>query len=368
MAIESKFINLHRSNGAVLADYSGWLLAHHFGNPAAEYHSVRSGVGLLDRSNRALLALTGADRLSFLQGLISNDLRTLTSGQGLYGAFLTQQGKVLGDCRVLCTDDSFILDVWEPIKQKILDHLNRYLVADEVEIDDFTDRHATFSLQGPHSEALLEKFVAKDQHPQQPLSHSTVFIAGVEIRIVCYSDTGENGFDLTVPITEVEDIARQFTAAALEYSAKWVGEEARELLRIEAGIPLYGVDVTEDNLILETGLNHAVSFNKGCYLGQEVVERIRSRGHVNKNLSGLVIEGEKAAAAGSRILSADKEVGRVTSSVYSPALRSPIALGYIHRDFQSPGTRLLVRHDPEVMNATVTQLPFLERSANAGVS
>ncbi len=114
-------------------------------------------VGFLDLSNRAVLEFTGADRLSYLQGLISNDLRALSSGEGIYAAFLTQQGKVLGDCRVLAKDDSFILDLWEPLKPKILDHLNRYLVADEVEINDLTDRYAMLSIQGPSREQLLGK-------------------------------------------------------------------------------------------------------------------------------------------------------------------------------------------------------------------
>ena len=131
------------------------------------------------------------------------------------------------------------------------------------------------------------------------------------------------------------------------------------MLRIEAGIPRYGVDITEDNLILETGLTHAVSFNKGCYLGQEVVERIRSRGHVNKALTGLLVHGEKPPVAGSKILSAEKEIGRITSSTHSPALKSAIALGYVHRDHRSQGTQVLVRYNDEVLvNATVTELPF----------
>jgi folate-binding protein YgfZ len=154
-------------------------------------------------------------------------------------------------------------------------------------------------------------------------------------------------------------MARELTEAASAYSAQWVGGEAYEMLRIEAGIPRYGIDITDDNLILETGLTHAVSFNKGCYLGQEVVERIRSRGHVNKALSGLLIHGKKPAPAGSKILSAEKEIGTITSSVYSPALQSPIALGYVHRDHRSQGTQLLVRYDAELLiDATVTELPF----------
>lgn len=354
----SPLISVHQSNGATLADYEGWRLPRRFGDPAEEYASVRRAVGLLDFSNRAVLEFTGVDRLSYLQGLISNDLRPLTSGSGNYAAFLSQQGKVLGDCRVLATDDRFIVDLWEPLKPKILDHLHRFLVADEVEISDLSDRNAILSIQGPNSETLLEQFVPKDQQPQKILAHTLAQISGVEIRICRYSHTGEDGFDLIIPVAEIESIARHLTEAASTYSARWFGAEAYEMLRIEAGIPRYGIDITEDNLILETGLTHAVSFNKGCYLGQEVVERIRSRGHVNKILTGLVTHGERPPLMGSKISVANRDVGTITSSVYSPALKSPIALGYVHRDHRSPGTELVIRHDQEVLNATVAELPF----------
>ena len=359
MSKPSPLITFHQANGAAVTEYDGWLLPRHFGDPTTEYESIRRAVGFLDLSNRAVLEFTGADRLSYLQGLISNDLRVLSSGEGIYAAFLTQQGKVLGDCRVLAKDDSYILDLWEPLKPRILDHLNRYLVADEVEINDLTDGYAMLSIQGPSSEQLLGQFVEKDKHPQQPIAHSTAEICGVEVRICRYSHTDEDGFDLMIPVADIENVARRFTETGLAYSAQWVGTEAYEVIRIEAGIPRYGIDITEDNLILETGLNHAVSFNKGCYLGQEVVERIRSRGHVNKNLTGLVIDGEKSATMGSKVLIAEKEIGTITSSVYSPALSSAIALAYIHRDHRSPGTQLAIRDNYEVLNARVAQLPFI---------
>jgi aminomethyltransferase len=365
MSKQSPLASVHQTNGAILAEYDGWSLPRHFCDPHEEYLSVRRAAGLLDFSNRAVLEFTGADRLSYLQGLISNDLRVLSSGEGIDAAFLTQQGKVLGDCRVLATDDSFIVDLWEPLKPKIIDHLHRYLVADEVEIADLSDRCAILSIQGPKSEILLEKFVPKDRQPQKILTHSLVDIGEVEMRICRYSHTGEDGFDLMIPLADIESMARQLTEAGSAYAARWVGAEAYEMLRIEAGIPRYGVDITDDNLILETGLNQAVSFTKGCYLGQEVVERIRSRGHVNKALTGLVIDGEKPPVAGSKIWTADKEIGTITSSAYSPALKSPIALSYVHRDHRSPGTELLIRQDQAILNATVVALPFIANRPSA---
>jgi glycine cleavage system T protein len=362
MPKQSPLFELHKSNGAVFAEWDGWLLPAHFGNAAAEYKAVRSTAGLIDRCHRALLQLTGPDRLSFLQGMLSNDLKSIKPGEGHYAAVLNQQGKVLGDVRVLRSENSFYLDLWQVIKDKIVEHLNRYLVADEVEITDRTEEYGILSVQGPQSEALLQKLAGRVVSPARPIQHVIVDVDGAQICVVRDSHTGEEGFDLIIPIAALHDVAQKTTTLGKQFSASWVGGEAQNTLRIEAGIPLYGVDFTEDNLLLEVGLDHAVSFTKGCYLGQEVVERIRSRGHVNKKLVGLLLDGQ-TAEAGDRVLASDRDVGTITSSVISPRLHRPIALGYVHRDSWSPGTSLSVSRSESRIQATVTALPFVQGSA-----
>ena len=350
----------HKTNGAVFAEREGWNLPLHFGETTAEYDAVRSHLGLLDLSHRALLHFTGPDRTSFLQGMISNDLLSLSPGGGLYAMFLNQQGKVLGDCRVFCTDSSLLLDLWEPIKEKILDHLNRYLVADEVEITDLTEHYGLISVQGPDSERFVRKIAELPEAPKHLFLHSIARVYGTDIRLVRSSHTGEDGFDFIIPKSGLLRFAQHLDDVGKHFSAAWVGEQAAEILRVESGIPRYGIDITEDHLLLETGLDHAVSFTKGCYLGQETVERIRSRGHVNKKLVGFLLEGQETACARDLIVSADKEVGTITSSVYSPTLARPIALGYLRRDSWSTGTSLSVTHDGAPIPATVTDLPFVK--------
>ena len=359
MAKQSPLADFHRSNGAVFTERDGWLLPIHFGNADAEYNAVRSTAGLIDRSNRGLLQFTGPDRLSFLQGMLSNDLRDIKPGEGQYATVLTQQGKVLGDVRVLRSDNSFYLDLWEVIKEKIVEHLNRYLVADEVEIADRSEGYRILSLQGPQSTGLLRKLVGQAELPGRPAQHVIEDVDGANICVVQDSHTGELGFDLIIPVLALQNVAQRATDAGKQFSAVWVGEEAQNILRIEAGIPRYGVDFTEDNLLLETGLNDAVSFTKGCYLGQEVIERIRSRGHVNKKLVGFLLDGQGPARASALIYASDKEVGNVTSSVWSPGLGRPIALGYVHREFWAAGTKLFIKHDGDLVPATVADLPFL---------
>lgn len=362
MAKQSSLAETHRLNGAVLLEQDGWLLPAHFGDAAGEYHAVRTAAGLFDFSHRGLLQFTGPDRLSFLQGMLSNDLRALKTFDGAYATLLTQQGKVIADVRVLCAMNSFYLDFWENLQEKLLAHLNRYLIADEVEIADRSQEYSTLSIQGPKAEALLRQVLAPVvQLPDRPKQHSMVDIDGAAICVVNDSHTGELGYDLIIPRFHVANIAAKLTAAGKAFSAAWVGEEAQNILRVEAGIPRYGIDFTEDNLLLEVGVDEAVSFTKGCYLGQEVVERIRSRGHVNKKLSGLLLDGEKPAQPGDVIEAANKQVGTVTSSVFSPALKRAVALGYLNKDFWTPGGEVLIKSD-RPRSASVTGLPFLRCS------
>jgi folate-binding protein YgfZ len=359
MAKQSTLSTLHKSNGARFVEQDGWLLPAHFANSAAEYTAVRSAAGLIDLSYRGLLQVTGPDRLSFLQGMLSNDLRVLEPFAGQYATLLTQQGKVIADVRVLCAMNSFYLDFLETLKEKIVAHLNRYLVADEVEIADRSNEYATLSIQGPQSEALLRQLLGQAELPVHSLQHAMVNIDATAICAVCASHTGEMGFDLIVPVGNLPGIAQRLSAAGKQFSAAWVGEEAQNILRIEAGIPRYGVDFTEDNLLLEVGLDDAVSFSKGCYLGQEVVERIRSRGHVNKKLVGLSLEGQGSVSPKDVIVFADKPVGTITSSVHSPALGKPIALGYVNKDCWNLDTSLTVNHNGILVAARVTSLPFV---------
>jgi folate-binding protein YgfZ len=190
-------------------------------------------------------------------------------------------------------------------------------------------------------------------------SHVLLRFNGPEARVVRSTHTGEEGFDIVAKTGNTLAIAETLERAGAALGGRWVGLEAQEILRVEAGLPRYGVDMSEENILLETGLDHAVSFQKGCYLGQEVIERIHSRGHVNRKLTGLTLDGGSAAARGDAVLVDGKEVGRVTSSVISPKLHRPIALAYLHRDYLKPAVDVTVRSSTGDIAATVAALPFV---------
>jgi len=355
MAKRSTLTDLHERRGTAFVEQDGWLLPDHFGDPVREYESVGISAGIFDLANRAMLQFTGEDRLSYLQGMLSNDLRPLKMFEGQQAAILTQQGKVIADARVLCSLNSFYLDFWEALKEKIVTHLNRYLVADEVEIHDPNEQWKMVSLQGPKAPTILNQVFGNAELPVQLNHHRMVQFDGNPVCVVRADRSGYGGFDLIVQTSQLSALAQKLT----ELGAAWVGAQAQNILRVEAGIPRYGVDFSEDNLLLEVDLDDAVSFSKGCYLGQEVVERIRSRGHVNKKLCGLILDGNTPASPGEKLRGDNKEVGQITSSVVSIALQRPIALAYVNKEFWATGTKLTMHPSGSEIGATVTARPIV---------
>ncbi len=349
--------NIHKANGAEFRAEDGWRLPLHFGAPLDEYQAVRSRVGLLDHCNRSLLRFTGEDRVPFLQGMVSNDVTKLRPGQGMFATFADVQGKLLADTEIFCTEDSFLVKLFESLSNKIQTHLQKYLIADDVEIADLADEYGIMSLQGTESTPLLEELSDSKALPDQELSHGEFQMGIHSCRLVRASHTGETGYDLWITPNDLPALAALIQEKGRAFSAQWVGMEAQEILRVEAGIPRYGVDMDQENLVLETNLEDSVNFDKGCYLGQEVIERIHSRGHVNRKLVGMVLEGESPAQRGDPIKAETKEVGRVTSSVFSPLLKRPLALGYVQKSCTPPGTSVIIGTEKPV-TATISPLPF----------
>ena len=350
----SSLQDLHQGNGAVFLEREGWSLPAHFGDPASEYDSVRSGAGWFDLADRAVLSVEGPDSLEWLQGMVSNDVKDLSAGEGIPAAVLNIQGKILADVRIFRTPDAFLLDLSEPLAAGVVEHLNRYLIADEVEISDLSGNLAMISIQGPRAKTALSGLLTVPSLPIKDLGHEEAECAGSRLRVIRATHTGEPGFDLLVPA----DRLPAMTALPAARNLPWVGLHARETLRIEAGIPRYGPDMDAETLLLETSLDHAVSFTKGCYLGQETVERIHSRGHVNRKLAGLKAEGNVVPDPGDPLLDDDRDIGRVTSAAASPRFRCPIALGYVHRDHLDPGSAVFIGHGDAKIPAVVHALPF----------
>jgi folate-binding protein YgfZ len=316
------------------------------------YAALRSGAGLIDRSQFGRIMLTGADRRSYLQGLLTNDIAALSAGTGCYAALLTAQGRMIADMRVLELGDAVLLDVVPHVTETVRAHLDRFVFSEDVEVRDVTGERAEIGLYGPEAPTLVSRVT--QIAPDLPLFGSTKGAFDGSPLLVARSDeAGIDGYDLFVEPTAADALRSALTGAG----AVPVDEASAEAVRIESGRPRFGQDMNEDTIPLEAGIeDRAISRTKGCYVGQEVIIRVLDRGHgrVARRLVGLTFPLGATVSPGAPIVSGDREIGRITSATRSPALGRPIALGYVQRDFVSPGTGVKVGDTPGVVAA----LPF----------
>ena len=322
---------------------------------AEQHRAVRESVGLIDRSAVGKAEVEGRDRASFLQGMLSNDVKALAPGQGCPAAFLDAHGKVMALLHVYALADRLLLELPPGLTQKTLLLLDKYLISEKASFEPVDEAWAVLSLQGPGAPALLAAAAGR-RLDLAPHAHVEAILAGADARVVQRSEFGNIAgyFVWTTPSG-----AAPIRAALLAAGAAPVEHEVAEILRVEAGVPAYGQDVDESVLLPETGLEHVVSYTKGCYIGQELVARVKYRGHVNRALTGLRLEGERVPAPGAAIVTADREIGRVTSAVRSIALEGPIALGYVRREHREPGEGVSVRVGDDHVPGRISALPFI---------
>jgi len=348
--------------GARFGIYGSCEVAERFGDDIlAEYRAVRTTAGLVDVSYRRKIRVRGEDRTSFLQGMLSNDVAGLGPGQGCHAAFLTVQGKVVADLRVYRLGDAVLLDVEPAAAAGLLDGLERHVVADDVELADVTAEVAALSIQGPRADQVIAAIVGEIEPLRRDLDVREVVVGGAEAMLVRVREAGEIGYELLLPAARATEMWELVVARGAPFGLLPVGHLAFNVLRIEAGIPWYGVDVDDTRLVLEAALDDAVSATKGCYLGQEVVERASARGHVNRRLIGLRILDSGVPRVGAIVRVEGKDVGTVTSAVESPALGRPVALAYVRREHLQPGARVTVDSTDGPTVAEVTPLPFYGR-------
>jgi len=321
---------------------------------AAEYRAAREGVALFDRSMLGKLSVTGRDRLAFLQGMLTNDVKDLQPGQGAPAAFLDAHGKVTVLLVVYAAADRLLIELPASLTEKTLQTLDRYLISEKAYFEGVDDAFAILSVQGPTARGLLEG-LAGIALALAPYDHAEVTIDGAPARVINRSESPSPGFHCWVPAEHAATVRSALESAG----AVPAGDETLEVLRIEAGQPWYPNDVDDSVILPETRLDGLVSYTKGCYIGQETVARVKYRGHVNRALSGLVIEGDRVPGQGAQVTADGKEVGRVTSAVHSVALGRPIALGYVRREHFEPGSAVTVVDGTGEQPARVVSLPFV---------
>jgi glycine cleavage system T protein len=352
----SPLAGIYHTLGSKLGDYHGVELPLRFSEPAAEHQAVRQAAGYFDFSHRARFAATGTDHVSFLHNMLSNDVKALAPGQGVYATLLDVKGHILADVRVYRDRDQVLLETDADLRAKAMQTLERYIIMDDVTLRPLDQFSMAF--QGPQARALVERVVrAALPNLHNEYDHIMAALPGGEgVRVVKATSTGDEGYELWAGASTLAHLWEAAGQEAGSFGALPCGTEALESLRIEAGIPRYGAELGEDTLPLEAGLLNALSFTKGCYIGQEIVERARSRGHVNWKLVGLTVDSATQPAPGEKLLSQSKEVGEITSSCVSPIVNKILALAYVRREASEPGTKLILGSGP---SGEVTALPFI---------
>jgi len=307
-----------------------------------DYAAVRDGgAGVIDLSSlRGRLRVSGSEATMFLNGLITNDMKTLAESRWMPAAFPTVQGRLIGAVRVVRGKDSFLIDTDAESREAVLKTISRFTLAGDFHVSDVTAETALLSIQGKRAAEVVGK-VFETSVSDLPRN------GAIEdpVTIIRATHTAEDGFDVVID----SDRAAEVREALINAGAQPVGEETFEILRIEAGIARYGRDMDESNIVTETNLDDAVSFTKGCYVGQEIIVRIKHRGHVAKKLTGLRFDTDRPIESGTN----------VKSTAFSPTLGSTIGLGYVRYEHLAAGTNVVV---DEGIAATVTDLPFVRGS------
>ncbi|HSS19615.1 MAG TPA: aminomethyltransferase family protein [Pyrinomonadaceae bacterium] len=370
--LNSPLEETQRQLGATFAERDGWHVPISFGDVRLEYASVRkSGAGLIDLSSRARIAVSGTEAVQFLNGLITNDMKTLAENTWMAAAFPNVQGRLLASVRVArLQENNFLIDTEPATHEQVLKTIERFTMAGDFRVTDITSRTAMLSLQGTDAAVIAGKALQQDLSGVEPKAVARVswpegvdqaadFSTGLTLLRATY--TAADGFEFIVEA----DHAVALWNTLLDAGATPVGYETLETLRIEAGLPRYGVDMDDSNVVTEALFDDAVSYTKGCYLGQEIIARIKYRGHVAKQLSGIAFGEAVDLRSGALVKSEDdKDAGRLTSVTFSPQLERTIALGYLKYDYLAPGTKVKVAVENGEAIGGVTKLPFIQTASD----
>ena len=302
-----------------------------------QYNAAHNSAALVERSSQGTVALTGADRASFLHALLTNDIAGLPAGRGVYAAYLTPQGRMISDMRVIETGARLLLSVDRHVAAPLAERFDKLIFSEDVQAKDASDI-AVLGVHGPSAARMIQHATGVSA---ADLERQYDNVTVESLTIVRDDALGVPGYDVYVPGTDRDAIR----AKLIEAGAVQVSEDVAEALRIEAGRPRFGVDMTTDTIPLEAGIeDRAISFTKGCYVGQEVIVRVMHRGHgrVARRLVSIVIPEGDVPVPGDKILLGDRAVGEITSATASPKMGSPLALGYVQREHAVAGTEVTV--------------------------
>jgi len=360
---KSAIYEQHLCLNAIFPEDSEWAIPVCYSSAGDEVKNTRNNLGITDLSHRGKLKLTGKEHLRLLQGLVSNDVMKLEKGHGIYATLLTVKGKVVSDMKIYKGEDYALVDLEPGMNSRIKEHLVRYKLSFRAEIEDLTGDNSLFHICGPGTVEFfrsLGELNTEKIGEMEELQFEEIKLGNSQATIHRVDRTGEFGLDILAENRYAKDLWLIMTERGKDYGLKPFGLDSLEILRVEAGIPVFGKDFDESTIPIEAGLWDALSFEKGCYVGQEVIARIKWRGRVNWHLAGLVIESEDLPSKDDPIFVGDRKIGRLTSPVYSYTIKKPVSLAYVRREYIEHGTEVSVHSRDKIISAKVTGTPFYD--------
>ena len=362
---ETPLLGLHVSANAEMGEYFGTVLPARFGDFGSEYRAIRRAVALVDTNFRALFSLSGPDRHRYLNAVLTSNVRDLKAGQGSIGLLLTPQGHILAEVETFALGDRILASSHAMVRDRTFSTLDKFIIMDDVNLEDLTPSRGTLDLLGPHAADLITSLAQVDISALPEAAHVEAKLASIPCRIIRHTWVGHPAATLVVAREQLNPLWQELVRRVRANAGAPAGMEALNSIRLESGAAWFGQDYDDKNIPHETGLELShINYEKGCYTGQEIVERVRSRGHANRRLTGLQFLDAKAPAAGTKLLvpgdPPGKEAGHVTSAGFSPLLGRRIGLGYVRREHSALGTRL----DASGAAAEVISLPLLEKQSS----
>lgn len=353
----------HGGHGAVFGEVNGAPVVRNYGDAMAEYAALREAVAVFDLSGRGRVCLVGPDAERFLNGQVTNDVKVLRPGEGCYAALVNARARMESDVNVYRLAGEFLLDFEPGLTAAVTQRFERFIIADDVRVVDVAPHYGLLSVQGPRALEAVAALNLDEPPPARPFdSMAARHPAFGEVYVMNQPRVSLPGFDLFMPVTAQGALAAALVKAVTGLGGRLAGWEALELARIEAGLPRFGQDMDSTHLAPEAGLEtRAISYTKGCYIGQEIIARLRTYGQVTRALRGLRLDPSLPAlpARGDKLVCEGKEVGSITSAAWSARAGGPIALGYARRECNTVGTELVLRSHGGETRAVIVPLPFV---------
>jgi folate-binding protein YgfZ len=355
--IPTPLAELHRQSGAQLGSWFGCYLPDHFGDWLTEYRHLRESVALLDKNYRAYLDFAGPDRVRYLNAILTNNIKDLRENHGVVSLFLNPQGRILAEIETYDLAEKLFCVSYASIREPLVAALDKYIIMDDVTLTDRTADFATLALEGPKAALLAEELTGIDPADLAELETRQVSIQRIPCRLGKRSPGGIASAEFLVDRTQAESLWSILLETARKHGGGPAGYQALSALRLEQGAPWFSYDFGEKQIPHEAGLQDShISYTKGCYTGQEIVERVRSRGQVNRVRVTLKYNLPQPPAPGTPLLFEGKETGFTTRAAFSPKLNAPIGMAYLRRENSAPGS--IVELPEAAGSATVLATPI----------